>query len=205
MQFDLFSSPIRFATFDDLITAMHALSDDPLAAFGTRMVIFRGSPEARLMIIGEAPGAEEDAQGLPFVGPSGKLLDQILRAVGFDTERDILVTNAAFRRPPENRKPTADEIDYYKPYLLEIIRLVDPAILVLAGAAAVESLLGDKRGITRIRGQWFEWSGRWAMPVFHPAYLLRNPSREPGSPKALVWRDVQEIRRRYLEVTGAVP
>jgi uracil-DNA glycosylase len=200
MQFDLFTPPLRFATFDELVVAMHALRDDPLAAFGTNMVIYRGNPCAGLVIIGEAPGAEEDAQRLPFVGPSGRLLDQILVAGGFDTERDVLVTNAAFRRPPDNRKPTADELAYYKPYLLELIRLVDPALIMLAGAAAVESLLDDKRGITKIRGEWFPWSGRWVMPVFHPAYLLRNPSRDPGSPKALMWRDVQEVRRRFLEL-----
>ena len=200
MQFDLFHEPLRFATLDDLVVAMHGLRDDPLASAGTRMVIYRGNPAARLAIVGEAPGAEEDQQGKPFVGPSGKLLDQILVAAGFDPETDVFVTNAAFRRPPLNRKPTPLELDYYRPYLLELIRLVDPMILVLAGAAAVEALLEDTRGITKIRGQWFAWNGRWAIPIFHPAYLLRNPSREPGSPKALMWQDMQTIRRKFAEL-----
>lgn len=202
MQFDLFSTPIRFETFDACVEAISALTGDPLAPFGTRIVIYRGSPVADIMLVGEAPGAEEDAQGLPFVGQSGKLLDQILVAAGINPERDLFVTNAAFRRPPDNRKPTADEIAYYKPYLLELIRLVDPLIIVLAGAAAVESLIDDRRGISKIRGQWLQWSGRWVMPVFHPAYLLRNPSRAPGSPKALMWEDVQEIHRRHRELAG---
>ena len=101
------------------------------------------------------------------------------------------------------RKPTTDEILYYKPYLLEIIRLVDPLIMLLTGNVATESLL-DKTGITKLRGQWFEWQGRWAMPIFHPAYLLRNPSREPGSPKAQMWQDIREARRKYDELLGNV-
>jgi DNA polymerase len=197
MQYDLFAQPMRFESFDELIDAMHRLTDDPLAAFGTNMVIYRGNPDAGLMVVGEAPGAEEDRLRKPFVGRSGKLLDQILTAGGFDIEHDVIITNAAYRRPPENRKPTADEIAYYQPYLLELIRLVDPKIIVLAGAAAVESLLDEKRGITKIRGQWYQWSDRWVMPVFHPAYLLRNPSHDPGSPKTLMWQDVQELRRKY--------
>jgi DNA polymerase len=202
LQFDMFEDPVRFETLDDLVTAMHEMDDDPLAALGSKMVIYRGSPAARLMIIGEAPGAEEDRLGEPFVGRSGKLLDQILVAAGVDPSTDVFITNVVFRRPPDNRKPTPQEMEHYKPYLLEIIRLVDPPVLMLAGGAAAESLLGEKRGITKIRGQWFPWSGRSVMPVFHPAYLLRNPSRAPGSPKALMWQDVKAVKRK-LDALGA--
>lgn len=202
MQTDLFNPPPRFATLDELVAALERLEDDPLAVHGTNVVVYRGSPTARLMIVGEAPGAEEDRLGKPFVGKSGRLLDDILRAAGFDPERDVFVTNSAFRRPPENRNPTPEEIEYYRPWLLEIVRLVDPKLVLLAGAVAVRSVLGDTRGITKIRGQWFDWHGRATMPIFHPAYLLRNPSREPGSPKALMWRDIQEVRRRW-EADGA--
>jgi len=201
VQFDMFEEQVRFDTLDELVTTMRALDDDPLASIGSNMVIYRGSPNARLMIVGEAPGAEEDRLGVPFVGRSGKLLDEILVAAGLDPERDVFITNVVFRRPPNNRKPTTREMDHYKPYLLEIIRLVDPQIIVLAGGAAVESLLSEKRGITKIRGKWFSWSGRLVMPVFHPAYLLRNPSRASGSPKALMWQDIQEIKRRLDELT----
>jgi DNA polymerase len=97
------------------------------------------------------------------------------------------------------RKPSPDEIVFYKPYLLEIIRLVDPSIMLLSGNAATESILGET-GITRLRGQWFPWHGRWVMPIFHPAYLLRNPTRKPGGPKALTWIDIQEARRKYEEL-----
>jgi DNA polymerase len=207
MQFGLFDErPQQYATLDELVAAMMKLEDDPLFPAGTNMVIYRGNPQAKLMIIGEAPGTEEDRQGKPFVGRSGQLLDQILQSVNFDPEQDVFITNAVFRLPPGDdgkplRKPTPDEIVYYKPYLLEIIRLVDPIIMLLTGNVATESLL-ERTGITRLRGEWFRWNDRWAMPIFHPAYLLRNPSREPGSPKALMWQDIQEVRRKYDELLG---
>ncbi|MGD8586632.1 MAG: uracil-DNA glycosylase [Chloroflexota bacterium] len=207
MQFGLFEEPLRFQTFEELVTYMEGMEDDPLFPAGTNMVIYRGSPEARLMIVGEAPGTEEDRQGKPFVGRSGQLLDQILGAVDLDPEKDVFITNAVFRLPPGDggkplRKPTPDEIAFYKPFLLEIIRLIDPIIILLSGNAATESILGQT-GITKLRGQWFPWHGRWVMPIFHPAYLLRNPSRKPGSPKALTWQDIQEVRRKYDEITRA--
>jgi DNA polymerase len=207
MQFGLFEErPQGFASLDELVAVMMKLEDDPLFPAGTNMVIYRGNPRARLMIIGEAPGTEEDRQGKPFVGRSGQLLDQILQSVKIDPEQDVFITNAVFRLPPGDdgkplRKPTTDEIIYYKPYLLEIIRLVDPLVMLLTGNVATESLL-EKTGITKLRGQWFPWQGRWAMPIFHPAYLLRNPSREPGSPKALMWQDIREARRKYDELLG---
>jgi uracil-DNA glycosylase family 4 len=206
MQFGLFDDPIKFDSFEDLVAAMMNLEDDPLFPEGTNMVIYRGNPEARLMIIGEAPGTEEDRQGKPFVGRSGQLLDQILEAVNFDPEEDVFITNAVFRLPPGEggkplRKPSPDEIMYYKPYLLEIIRLIDPLIMLLAGNAATESILGET-GITKLRGNWFPWHGRWVMPVFHPAYLLRNPSRQPGAPKALTWQDIRNVRQKYDELVA---
>ena len=207
MQFGLFDErPKWFDSFDALVESMHKLEDDPLFAAGTNMVIFRGNPEAKVMIVGEAPGPEEDRQGKPFVGRAGQLLDQILGAVNFDPETEIFITNAVFRLPPGEggkafRKPTSDEIEYYKPYLLEIIRLIDPAIMLLTGNVATEAILGET-GITKLRGKWYEWNGRWVMPVFHPSYLLRNPTRDPGSPKALTWQDMKEVRRKYDELYG---
>lgn len=204
MQFGLFEEPLKFDTFEELVDAMMKMEDDPLFPAGTNMVIYRGNPEARLMIIGEAPGTEEDRQGKPFVGRSGQLLDQILQAAKFDPEEDVFITNAVFRMPPGDdakplRKPTSDEIAFYKPYLLEIIRLIDPSIMLLSGNVATESILGET-GITRLRGNWYPWHGRWVMPIFHPAYLLRNPTRQPDGPKALTWRDIQEVRLKYDEL-----
>ncbi len=207
MQYGLFENrPKYYASLDELVAEMMKLEDDPLFPAGTNMVIYRGNPQAKLMIVGEAPGTEEDRQGKPFVGRSGQLLDQILQSVKFDPENDVFITNSVFRLPPGDdgkplRKPTSDEIAYYKPYLLEIIRLINPEIMLLTGNVACESLLGQT-GITKLRGQWFQVDGRWAMPIFHPAYLLRNPSRNPGSPKALMWQDIQEVRRKYDEVVG---
>lgn len=209
MQYGLFENrPKYYASLDELVAEMMKLEDDPLFPAGTNMVIYRGNPQAKLMIVGEAPGTEEDRQGKPFVGRSGQLLDQILQSVKFDPENDVFITNSVFRLPPGDdgkplRKPTSDEIAYYKPYLLEIIRLINPEIMLLTGNVACESLLGQT-GITKLRGQWFQVDGRWAMPIFHPAYLLRNPSRNPGSPKALMWQDIQEVRRKYDEVVGII-
>ncbi|EAW37958.1 uracil-DNA glycosylase family protein [Lyngbya sp. PCC 8106] len=165
----------------------------------THAVIGRGNLQAAIMIIGEAPGKNEDEQGLPFVGRSGQLLDKILESVGLSTEREVYISNAIRCRPPENRTPTAAEIEACKPYLLEQIRLVDPQIILLTGATAVKSLLAEKQGITKIRGEWRQWEGRLCMPIFHPAYLLRNPSLEPGKPKWLMWEDIKKVRNKYDE------
>lgn len=207
MQFGLFDDrPNPYTSLDELVADMMKLEDDPLFPAGTNMVIYRGNPQAKLMIVGEAPGTEEDRKGKPFVGRSGQLLDQILDSAGFDAEKDVFITNSVFRLPPGDdgkplRKPTSDEITYYKPYLLEIIRIVDPKIMLLTGNVATESILGQT-GITKLRGQWFHVDDRWVMPIFHPAYLLRNPSREPNSPKALMWQDIKEVRRKYDELLG---
>jgi DNA polymerase len=138
------------------------------------------------------------------VGKAGQLLDKILAAVEFDSEMDVFITNSVFRMPPGEggkafRKPNTEEIAYYKPYLLEIIYQVEPQIILLAGNIACQSILGTT-GITKLRGQWKELMGRWLMPIFHPSYLLRNPSRNPGSPKSLMWDDIREVRRKYNEV-----
>lgn len=209
MQFNLFDArPKRYDSFDTLVEEMMQMKDDILYPAGTNMVIYRGNPEARLMIAGEAPGTEEDRLGKPFVGRSGQLLDQILRAVDLDPEKDVFITNAVFRMPPGDaggrplRKPTTEEVEYYRPYLLEIIRLIDPLIIVLSGGVAVQSLLNEKQGITKVRGTWYQWNGKWVMPIFHPAYLLRNPSKAPGSPKALTWQDIREARRKYDELVA---
>jgi DNA polymerase len=156
---------------------------------------------ARLMVIGEGPGAQEDATGLPFVGRAGRLLDQMLASVGLDSERDAYICNVVKCRPPDNRKPTAQEMAACAPWLAVQIAAVDPTVILLCGATALEGVLGIRTGISRLRGRWHPWQGRWVMPLFHPSYLLRNPSREAGSPKWLTWQDLQEVRRR-LDPSG---
>jgi len=179
-----------------------------LSAGRRNVVVSRGNPQARLIVIGEGPGAQEDEAGLPFVGRSGQLLDQMLESVGIDSNRDAYVCNIVKCRPPDNRKPTALEMAACRPWLEQQIALVDPQVLLLAGATAVEGLLGIKGGITKLRGQWragegTSLQGRWLMPIFHPSYLLRNPSRERGSPKWLTWHDLQDVQRRLLQLQAA--
>jgi DNA polymerase len=206
-QSDLFSeNQPQSISLDQLLETMMKMKDDPLADAGTNVVICRGNPEAKLMIVGEAPGPQENIQGKPFVGQAGQLLDKILDAVNFDPEQDVFITNSVFRMPPGEggkafRKPTASEIEHYKPFLLEIIRLVNPKIMLLTGNVACQSILGQT-GITKLRGQWIQLLGRWVMPIFHPSYLLRNPSRNPGSPKALMWDDIREVRAKFDQLLG---
>ncbi|MEB3338268.1 MAG: uracil-DNA glycosylase [Leptolyngbyaceae bacterium] len=173
-----------------------------LGANRTHAVIGRGNLQAPIMIVGEGPGQNEDETGQPFVGKSGQLLEKILESVRLTTEQDVFICNIVKCRPPGNRAPTPDEIEACKPYLLEQIRMVDPKIILLTGATALKGLTGDKRGITKIRGQWLEWAGRLCMPIFHPAYLLRNQSREPGSPKWQMWQDIQAVRVKLDEIRG---
>lgn len=170
-----------------------------LGASRTHAVIGRGNVNASIMLVGEGPGQTEDETGLPFVGKSGQLLDKILASVGL-TEADVFICNIVKCRPPENRNPTIGEADACMGYLLEQIRLVDPKIILLTGAIAMRSLLGIKQGITKVRGEWVEKDGRLYMPIFHPAYLLRNQSREKGSPKWLMWQDIQTVKAKLDDI-----
>lgn len=192
----------QFASLDALREVACNCQKCPLASTRTNVVVERGDRKAKILIIGEAPGEQEDLSGLPFVGKSGQLLDKILESVGLDTNKDIYVCNTVKCRPPNNRVPTEVETNTCKPYLLEQIRLVDPKIILLTGATSLKSILGEKLGITKVRGQWYEWEGRLVMPIFHPSYLLRNQSREQGSPKWLTWQDVKAIKAKYLEIIG---
>lgn len=169
----------------------------------THAVVGRGNLQAPIMIVGEGPGQNEDETGLPFVGKAGQLLEKILASVKLTTEQDVYIGNIVKCRPPANRVPTTEEIKACIPYLLEQIRLVDPKIILLTGATAVKGLTGDKRAITKIRGTWIEWEGRLCMPILHPAYLLRNPSRKQGSPKWLMWQDIQAVRTKLDEIRSS--
>jgi len=205
-QSGLFDSP-KYKSLDEALDAIRGLKDDPLADAGTNIVISRGNPKARLLLIGEAPGPQENIKGKPFVGPAGQLLDKILQSGDFDPENDVYITNSVFRMPPGDggknfRKPNDKEIEFYRPFVFEIIRLMDPVVILLTGNVACQSVL-QKTGITTLRGKWTELDGRWLMPIFHPSYLLRNQSREPGSPKSLMWEDIREVRRKYDELLAA--
>jgi DNA polymerase len=152
------------------------------------------------MFVGEAPGADEDRQGLPFVGISGKLLDQMLAFVGLDRATNAYITNVVFWRPPGNRTPTDEEIASCLPFAARHIELVDPAVLVFVGGLAAKTLLATQLGITKIRGRWHNYETPGlprpvpAMPLFHPAYLLRSPQQ-----KRFAWRDLLAIKQKLSE------
>jgi uracil-DNA glycosylase family 4 len=171
-----------------------------LSKTATNLVFADGNPMARVMLVGEAPGADEDRLGKPFVGVSGQLLDRMMAAIGLD-RTSFYITNVCFWRPPGNRKPTDLELAAQKPFVERHIELVAPKVLVLVGAAAAQGLLGTTEGITRLRGRWFQYrlgSGADqaaipALPIFHPAYLLRQPAQ-----KRETWRDLLKLREVLL-------
>ena len=137
-----------------------------------RLVIGRGSVYADLLIIGEAPGSQEDLEGKPYVGKSGKLLNELLKKAGIDYEEDVYFCNVIKCRPPNNRKPTNKEINIHKPWLLQQIKLVDPKFIILTGSTAMRTILEVNIPISNLRGKWIQKNGREIMPIFHPSYLL---------------------------------
>jgi DNA polymerase len=167
-----------------------------LSKTATNLVFADGNPQAKVMLVGEAPGADEDRLGLPFVGVSGQLLDRMMAAIGLD-RTSFYITNVCFWRPPGNRKPTDLELAAQKPFVERHIELVAPKVLVLVGAAAAQGLLGTTEGITRLRGRWFQYKAGEAaiptIPIFHPAYLLRQPAQ-----KRETWRDLLKLREVLL-------
>ncbi|WP_320667895.1 uracil-DNA glycosylase [Prochlorococcus sp. MIT 1307] len=170
----------------------------------TQVVVSRGNPGARFMLIGEAPGAREDALGEPFVGRSGKVLDQMLINVGINPSKDVFICNAVKCRPPKNRRPSKAELLSSLPWLKQQIKLVDPLVIALAGSTAVEAVLGVKEKITSLRGVWQTWEGRMVMPLFHPSYLLRNPSKVEGAPISLTRGDLLEVKNKLKEFQKAI-
>lgn len=201
----LAASSLGYASLDELEQSLQGCQKCPLSQSRTQIVFERGNRHGKIVVIGEAPGQNEDELGLPFVGRSGQLLDKIFASVGLDTNRDVYICNVNKCRPENNRPPTDAEIAACKPFLLEQLRLLNPHIILLTGATAVKAILKTNLGITKIRGQWSQWEGRWVMPIFHPAYLLRNSSREVGKPKWLMWQDIQAVKAKLMELSGESP
>ena len=167
----------------------------PLHEGRTHVVNTEGNPRARLMFVGEAPGADEDAQARPFVGKAGQLLTKIIEAIGFKRE-EVLIGNVNRCRPPANRAPMPDEAATCKPFLLREIAAVQPEVIVVLGNTAMKNLLDTRIGITRLRGEFQDFKGIKVMPTFHPAYLLRDPSK-----KRETWEDLKKVRD-YLDSTA---
>lgn len=172
---------------------------DALRELGDALVFGEGPEDARLMIVGEAPGEEEHLSGRPFVGRAGQLLDKILASVDLDRS-DVYVTNLVKFRPPGNRNPRPDEIAASAPLLLQQIRLIGPQVLATLGNVPTQWFLDTKDGITRLHGTWHDWHGIRLMPLYHPAYLLRNPSRERGGPKWRMWQAMKELKATLDEL-----
>ena len=170
----------------------------PLSQSRKNVVFSGGIPNSKIMLIGEAPGADEDEQGQPFVGRSGQLLTKILESVGFKREENIYICNTIKCRPPQNRNPTTEEEELCGEYLKAQIDILQPKIILLCGAVATNTIMKQKLSITKVRGQWFDGPhGAKMMPIFHPAYLLRNPTREVGGPKWLMYQDMKKIKEYY--------
>lgn len=161
----------------------------------TNTVFSRGTPEAKLCFIGEAPGADEDAQGIPFVGRAGQLLDKMIAAMGLDPASDVYVINIIKCRPPGNRRPEPEEVEACIPYLHDQIAANDPKVIVALGNTAVAALLGTKIGISKVRGSWKLYRGKIpVMPTYHPSYLLR-PGAQQAEAKRQVWEDLQTVMK----------
>ena len=161
----------------------------------TNVVFGEGNNHAPIVIIGEAPGKDEDLQGRPFVGYSGQLLDKILDACGFNRTHHVFISNIVKCWPPGNRIPSPVEIEVCKPFLRQQIELINPKILILLGATALKSMIGPDMKITKVRGNWISYENRLAMPVYHPSALLRNPTL-----KRETWEDFKKVVFKYRQI-----
>jgi DNA polymerase len=180
-------------SLEELRAILETFGGCALKATATQLVFADGNPQSRVMLVGEAPGRDEDIEGLPFVGRSGKLLDRMLSAIGLDRTQ-VYIANVVPWRPPGNRTPTPQETQICLPFTLRQIELADPDILVCLGGPSAQTLLGTKDGITKTRGRWFTFNTGTrdirAMPTFHPAFLLRSPLQ-----KRFAWRDFLAIKK----------
>jgi len=186
-----------FVNLEELAAAARECRRCGLRAGCQGVVFGEGAPDSDIVFLGEGPGSVEDEMGRPFVGPAGKLLDRILLAVDFRRE-DVYITNTVLCRPPGNRAPRPDEAEACRPWLDRRLELMRPSIIVCLGASATQALLGKDLRITRDRGRWYEYRGIRVMPTFHPAALLRDPSK-----KRAVWEDIKAVRAEWQRIVSA--
>jgi DNA polymerase len=166
---------------------------------GCRQVVFgEGNPEAKILLIGEGPGADEDRLGRPFVGKAGQLLDKILEVCGYERFTHTYIANIVKCRPPGNRTPLPEERAICLSYLKEQINIIKPEIIILLGATALQGLIDPQAKITKMRGNWIKYQDTWVMPTYHPAALLRNPGL-----KAPTWEDFKKVVQKYRELVDA--
>ena len=193
----------KCATLEELRTALTNFEGCSLKTTAKNLVFSDGNPDAPLLLIGEAPGRDEDLQGVPFVGRSGQLLDRMLKAIGIDRKEGAYIINILPWRPPGNRNPTPEETAICLPFLERHIELCDPKIILALGGVSAKQLLNTTTGIMRLRGQWADLklgnlSARPVLPTFHPAYLLRQPAH-----KRLAWQDLLSLKLRLAELTSS--
>jgi uracil-DNA glycosylase len=188
----------RAASLEELRDLLTQFDGCSLKATATQLVFSDGAPDARVMLVGEAPGADEDRLGKPFVGRAGQLLDRMLAAIGLDRGK-VYIANVVAWRPPGNRTPTLQETAICLPFIQRQIELVDPDLLVCLGASSAQTLLGVKDGITRARGKWFDYRNGEktirALAMLHPAYLLRQPAQ-----KRAAWKDLRALACALAEI-----
>ncbi|MBI4445196.1 MAG: uracil-DNA glycosylase [Acidobacteria bacterium] len=182
------------ATLEEIRHELGDCSRCKLCHTRTHIVFGEGNPKAELMFVGEAPGADEDAQGLPFVGRAGQLLTRIIEAIDLKREQ-VYIANVLKCRPPNNRDPAPDEIEMCRPFLLKQIESIGPKIIVALGKHAAQTLLGTPRPISSLRGKFTPFGNQLLLPTFHPSYLLRNPSA-----KREVWEDMKKVRDKLKEL-----
>jgi DNA polymerase len=181
---------VKLTVLDSVRTELGECTRCKLHRTRTNIVFGVGSPEARLMFVGEAPGEDEDLQGYPFVGKAGQLLTKMIEAMGLRRE-DVYICNTVKCRPPNNRNPEPDELLACEPFLKGQLGAVKPEAIVTLGKFAAQALLREQTPITRLRGQWREYEGIPVMPTFHPAYLLRSPAE-----KGKVWEDLKQVMKK---------
>lgn len=187
--------PTISLTMEELAEKIRDCQKCPLSQTRKKAVPGEGSHNSVVMFAGEAPGGDEDREGLPFIGRAGQLFTRILQSVQIE-RKDVFITNIVKCRPPQNRNPNKSEIEICLPYLESQIALINPKIIVTLGSVPTKCLLNTDDAISRLRGQWFPWLGGIKIfPMFHPSYLLRHQETTPGSPKELTWRDIQELKR----------
>jgi len=198
------SSADRECAWTELKKKVEGCTRCGLCSSRKNTVFGQGHRNSPLVFIGEGPGAEEDEQGVAFVGKAGRLLTQILASVGIRREQ-VFISNVVKCRPPDNRVPTPDEMMACSPYLEAQLALLRPRIVVCLGNTPTKWLLRTSEGITALRGRWFPWRGALLLPMFHPSFLLRNESRKKGSPKELTWRDINAVREKLAELGALLP
>jgi uracil-DNA glycosylase len=185
-----FFASLKTVANDSLLKIREDIGDCQRCRLGktrTHIVFADGNPKAELVFVGEGPGADEDASGVPFVGRAGKLLTQMIEAMGLQ-RKDVYICNVVKCRPPGNRPPEPDEVTTCSPFLVRQLEVINPKVIVALGATAAKTLLETETGISKFRGQWLDFRGKKLMATYHPAYLLRNPPA-----KGEVWKDLQKV------------